>query len=174
MPKKQNTLVKAILQALFEAGRSLPHPLKTTYGWIKRSKPLSYKEYCDTVYHLTRRGVVEMAKKNGQNFLRLTEKGALEILLQKADIQKKSNWDGKWRVLVFDIPEDAHPQRDRFRLLLKRQGFFKLQASVFVHPHPLNREAISYLEESGLIKYIRLLKVEEMDNDEDLRARFGV
>ena len=32
--------------------------------------------------------------------------GELEVLLAKVRAPKPKVWDGKWRVLVFDIPED--------------------------------------------------------------------
>jgi CRISPR-associated endonuclease Cas2 len=115
---------------------------------------------------------VEIISREGKTFIRLTEKGALEALLAKAGVEKKQKWDGKWRVCIYDIPQSARLQRDRFRMLLKQHGFRKLQGSVFIHPFSLNREAISYLQQSGLIKYIRFLKVEEMDNDQDLRKFF--
>ena len=76
-------------------------------------------------------------------------------------------------MLIFDIAEDFHHLRDHFRWLLKSNSFRKWQASVFVSPYSLNREAIEYLEETKLINYIRILKVEEMDNDKDLRKVFG-
>ncbi len=43
---------------------------------------------------------------------------------------------------------------------------------MFINPYSLNREAVSYLKESGLMDYIRILKVEEMDNDLDLQKKF--
>jgi len=49
-----------------------------------------------------------------------------------------------------------------------------LQASVFISPHPLNREALIYLRQSGLMEFIRILRVDEMDNDKRLRKKFGL
>ena len=49
-----------------------------------------------------------------------------------------------------------------------------MQQSVYVSPYPLNRAAVSYLEETKLIGYIRILKVEEIDNDKDLKKHFGL
>ena len=73
----------------------------------------------------------------------------------------------------FDIPEDARDKRDSLRSLLKKLGFVKLQASVFINPYPLNREALAYLRQSDLMGYIRIIKVEEMDSDLDLKKKFG-
>ena len=75
---------------------------------------------------------------------------------------------------MFDIPEGSKEKRAILRSLLKRNDFCKLQASVYISPFSLNREAISYLNSSGLRDYIRILKVEEMDYDKDLLKRFGL
>ena len=81
-------------------------------------------------------------------------------------------WDGKWRLVIFDIPESSREKRDHLRYLLKQNKFCKLQASVFISPYPLNREALEYLQFSKLFDYIRILRVDEMDNDSDLRKKF--
>ena len=174
MAKKQNTIVNDILQFLADAVEFLPRPLETPYQHMRRLRRLEYKEYYNAMYQLKKRGVVSIEKKNGKSFVALTKKGSLETLLIKANVQKQDEWDGKWRLVIFDIPEDADLQRDRLRGLLKRYGFYKLQASVFISPFPLNREAIVYLEETGLNRFIRLLKVEEIDNDKDLRKYFNL
>ncbi len=95
-------------------------------------------------------------------------------IIGKSKNKKMQTWDGKWRVLVFDIPEDSRIARDRFRKLLKQHGFVKLQASVFINPFPLSREAIAYLQQLNLMRFIRIMKVEEMDNDADLRKKFNL
>ena len=45
-----------------------------------------------------------------------------------------------------------------------------MQASVFVSPDALNREAVKFLKQTGLIRYIRIIKAEEMDDDGDLKS----
>ena len=70
-------------------------------------------------------------------FLRLTAKGKFE--LQKLTNgewkeRRKSFWDGKWRVIIFDIPEARRRDRVKLWRLLRRLGFFRLQDSVWVYP----------------------------------------
>jgi phenylacetic acid degradation operon negative regulatory protein len=89
-------------------------------------------------------------------------------------VDKQEKWDGKWRMVIFDIPEESRDKRDLLRLLLKRQGFIKLQASVFVNPYSLNSEALNYLKKSGLMKFIRIARVEKFDDDNEIRKKFGL
>jgi phenylacetic acid degradation operon negative regulatory protein len=104
----------------------------------------------------------------------LTKKGELEALLAKAYLPVKQPWDGKWRMVMFDILEESKKQRHKLRVLLKAGNFKKLQGSVYINPYPLNREAVDYLKMSGLIKYVRIIKVEEMDDDKDLCKMFNL
>ena len=126
----------------------------------------------DTIYSFKKQGLVKEISKNGKKFIQLTSKGELELLLRKAYLEKPKNWDGLWRILIFDIPEDCRDKRSLLRSLLKRNSFIKLQASVFISPYPLNREAVTYLNQSSLINYIRLIKASEIDDDTDLRKKF--
>jgi len=126
------------------------------------------------LHYLIRNGYIRYVDKNNERFVKITKKGELKILMSKAGVTKAAKWDGKWRLIVFDIPEESREIRNRFRALLKQYGFKMLQASVFICPYPLNREAIAYLKETDLINYIRMLKIEEIDDDRDLKKKFSL
>ncbi|MBI4033837.1 hypothetical protein HY379_02440 [Candidatus Saccharibacteria bacterium] len=65
----------------------------------------------------------------------LTQRG-LERLetLDLPMITAPAKWDGKWRLIMFDIPEDKRLLRNQIRLLIKELRCIKLQHSVWVHP----------------------------------------
>ncbi|MBI5530151.1 MAG: hypothetical protein HY918_01480 [Candidatus Doudnabacteria bacterium] len=151
-------------------------PLESLYDFAKRKnlRGFTRDKYTNALWKMNRSGYLKIIKKNDQKFLKITNKGQLEKLLQKAGLDVAKNWDGKWRVIIFDIPESFHHLRDHFRWMLKKNNFKKLQASVFISPYPLNRDAIQYLTETKLINFIRIIKVEEMDNDKDLRKMFNL
>jgi len=171
VPRK-NICVSAILEIL---DLDIPlYPLESVYDFAARKRRINRKQCRDSLKGLVSRGHLKIVKKQNQEFVVLTKKGALRMMLQKAKMAKKEKWDGKWRVIIFDIPEDFNQVRDHFRRLLKENNFIKLQASVFISPYPLSREAIVYLNEVRLIKFVRIMKVEEMDNDKELRVRFNL
>lgn len=174
MSSKYSFFVSTILDCL---DLSVPlYPLESVYGFAKRKriKDLKRKKYLELVWQMRRVGYLKIVEKNNQKFLQITRKGQLENLLLKAGVSKTDKWDKKWRVLIFDIPEGSHQRRDHFRLLLKKNGFVKLQSSVFISPFPLNRHAIEYLNETGLNEFIRIMRVDEMDDDTALRKHFGL
>jgi CRISPR-associated endonuclease Cas2 len=75
-------------------------------------------------------------------------------------------------MIMFDIPRETNDKRDKLRWLLKTSDFFKLQASVYLTPYPLNREAVTYLKNTGLIDYIRIGRLNELDDDKELIKHF--
>lgn len=176
MPKKDFTLASKVLLSLLSAADMF---LVTPDEFRRRLRQGNItgnsRKAADVAYYLVRHGFIRYVDKNNERFVKLTKKGQLEALLAKARLPgQKQKWDGKWRLIIFDIPEDSKDKRHLFRRLLKINGFKLLQQSVYVSPHPLNREAVKYLQKSGLIGYIRILKVEEMDNDANLKRKFGL
>ncbi|PIR96622.1 MAG: CRISPR-associated endonuclease Cas2 [Candidatus Doudnabacteria bacterium CG10_big_fil_rev_8_21_14_0_10_42_18] len=172
MRNKGSEIVDTILEVLNDFGQILPRPFETKYGWARRLKRFGQPRFERGVRHLENRGLIEVVRKNDKKFIKLTKKGQLEILLKKAKKPRSIKWDYKWRIVMFDIPEDSADKRDQLRLMLKVNGFKKLQASVYINPYPLNREAVIYLKQTGLIEFIRILRVEEMDDDWDLKKKF--
>lgn len=174
MAKKNNTKTSKMLMYLLAAKKDFEAVFPAPGGFVKDSLFSSYGEFKNMVYHLRRQKWVEIVKKNNERFIKLTRHGEIEALLAKARLPsaKGGRWDGKWRIVMFDIPQESSPKRDLLRRLLKENGFLKLQGSVFISPSPLNREALTYLRESELINYVRIIKAEEIDDDSDLRKRF--
>jgi len=161
-----------VLSSLFDA---LVQPWLENYDSVKSKNSNLTKAYYNTaIYRLRRQGYLKLALKNGQKFLEITKHGQIRTLIFKATRQRQVKWDGKWRLVTFDIPEDFRNERNKLRKLLRTAGFFKLQASVFISPYQLNREAISYLKETGLVDYIRILRVDEIDYDKDLKKHFNL
>jgi CRISPR-associated endonuclease Cas2 len=163
------SIVADILTFLDEAKELIPYPFETPYAYRNR---LLFGEYTQAVKRLHKRKMLRIYKKDDKKYICLTHQGHLETLLLKARVMNKQPWDHKWRLCVFDIPERAKRMRDQLRYLLKQNNFIKLQASVFISPNPINTAAIEYLQATNLIRYIRMLRVDRIDTDTDLRKRF--
>ncbi len=109
----------------------------------------------------------KVREKNGSLGLCLTNKGklkAIEYYFDNLKIENK-NWDGKWRILVFDIPEKLRKGRDALRWKIKRLGFYELQKSVFVVPYECREEIDFVVEFFGLRKYVHYGVLESIDSE---------
>ena len=113
--------------------------------------------------------------KNG--FLELTEKGETKLqLLEIKDwkIDKPGKWDGKWRMLIFDIPEKKRPLRDKIRFTLLSIGFLRLQDSVWVYPYACE-DLVNLLKADFRVgKDLLYIIVDFIENDKNLRKSFGL
>jgi len=103
---------------------------------IERRKKYEIKS---SLSKLANRGLVKFEKnKNGKTFAKLTQKG--EKILRLAEInnyqiKKPKKWDGKWRVITFDIKEVRKSTRNKIRHTLKTIGFCQLHKSVWIYPY---------------------------------------
>lgn len=147
-----------------------PHPYYHTFC------PHAHRR---SLYHalrrMERRYLVGVKRRGQGDEWYLTDEGErlarlLKVKLQHAAQQKR--WDGKWRVVIFDIPERIRGRRDFLRKELASLGFHQLQKSVWVTPYPLPPEFMELVGELELGKHFRVLTVERMENDRDLRAIF--
>lgn len=94
---------------------------------------------------------------------------------RKTIIEEKmqnTRWDGKWRIVLFDVPESKRPIRDYLRGVLKRIGFKEFQRSMWVWPHKLPAFLTKLLSDEQMRKYTRAITTYDIDYDEDLRRSF--
>lgn len=112
---------------------------------------------------------------DGTTTIVLTENGrkkALTYQIDEINIKRTINWDRKWRIVVFDIPEKFKKSRDALSRTLKRMEFYQLQKSVFVHPFECKNEVDFIIEFFNIKEYVRYIIAEHIDNEIDLKRKF--
>lgn len=137
-----------------------------------------YKRISMARYALKQRGLIyEKEMPIGKRFC-LTQKGeqAIEkILARKYKIPEQVRWDGKWRMLIFDIKEKRRIARSQLRYLLHGVGFIRLQDSVWIYPYPCDEfVALVRAHLSSGVGELRSLVVEALESDNQLREHFGL
>src|SRR3989344_1355733 len=133
-------------------------------GRIKRS-----------LYNLIRQDLLSFETRNGKKFLRLTLKGERKLaLLALADykIKKPKRWDGKFRIIIFDIKESNRTTRDIWRIYLQRFGFMRLQHSVWVYPYDCEDIILMLKTELKVGKDILYMIVDEIEYDKPILEYF--
>lgn len=105
---------------------------------------------------------------DGTTTLVLNENGKKRALIYRtrsAKVAAKGPWDKKWRIILYDIPEDEREARDAFRDHLKQLGVRKLQHSAGIHPFDCKDEVDFFIELLGLRKYVRFIVAESIDDE---------
>ena len=114
-------------------------------------------------------------KADGERAL-ITPEGktrAQKFILDGLEIKKPKRWDGKWRLVIYDIPEPRKKIRDSFRQHLKRLGFSEFQKSVCAIPYPCEEEVAALVNLMNLKDNARYLET-RLSNDRDLRNEFSI
>jgi len=110
-----------------------------------------------TVVDLKKNKLIE-EKKNyeGSVLISLTEKGMLRAINYRFRrlANKKEKWDGKWRVVFFNVPEKFRKGRDALRYRLKMAGFHMLKESVFIFPYECEKEMRDFIKLFKMEKYV--------------------
>jgi len=126
------------------------------------------KELREGINYLYRLNYIDK-KINSNNLwqVSLTAKGKLALLSSRLDNikNKKHKWDGKWRMVAFDIPEKYKKGRDSLRNKLKKAGFNELQESVLVTPYDCLKEIKALVDFFKLGKYVRFGILLSIDNE---------
>ncbi|MBI4449490.1 hypothetical protein HY634_00340, partial [Candidatus Uhrbacteria bacterium] len=92
-----------------------------------------------TLKRLIRRGLVEETRRGRIVGFSLTDKGREYLArheLADARLAQPKKWDGRWRIITFDISEKRRHVRDNLRAHLTRLGLSPIQKSVWLYPHP--------------------------------------
>lgn len=142
---------------------------------IKDIHNFSGKQLRATVIDLKKEKLIE-EKKNyeGLVLFSLTEKGMLRAINYRFRrlANKKEKWDGKWRMVFFNIPESRRKGRDALRYRLRTAGFYKLQESIFIFPYECEREIRDFIRLFRMEKYVRFGLLDFVDDGERIARLF--
>ncbi len=92
-----------------------------------------------------------------------------QIAIEKS---KSLKWDGKWRILIFDIPEKHRKLRTFLKAEALEYGFEPLQKSVLVSPFKIAEEFKEALEYRDIERWVKLIVSDAIFGDEELKAKF--
>lgn len=130
----------------------------------------------NTFYYLKKKGLIVLERRGYNMRVVLTKAGkkrAGKYQIDELTIERPKQWDGKWRIVIFDIPNTSSHIRDVFRYKLKEFGFYRLQKSVWIYPFPCQEEIVLLRAFLGAsVKEILFFEVGKMENDTFLRKIF--
>ena len=120
--------------------------------------------------------LVEIKEEQGIPIIKITHRGKQKLLRYKVDEMAldELNWDGKWRLVIYDVQTGKRANSEMFRTMLNKLRFLKLQKSVYLTPFKCEDE-IEYLRllfEIG--NEVQILKVGSLENEAAYRRYFGI
>ncbi len=142
----------------------------------RRSNGYSQAQLKGAMQNLKRSRYLEEIKgADGKPRIVLTKKGEKhfqKILFEDIQLPHPPTWDGKWRFVLFDIPIKYTKAREALRWRLKALGFYQYQKSVWVYPHPCEKEILYVADYFGVGKFVEILEVTRLSNDVEIKKYF--
>ena len=128
----------------------------------RREREKEWKQYNPwylrrSLRRLHEQKLVEIEDDGKAQTVMLTKQGKRRILkyaLDELTIPKPKRWDGRWRMIIYDVDERKKKLRDIFRDSLKSLGFYKLQGSTWIYPYPCEDQVTFLREYYGVLNEI--------------------
>lgn len=179
--KSQRQATKQFLVDLFAAGCeatiNLVEPLDTifklTYYWDRGA--FNRRKFRRTVLYAKKHGYIGIKERGDELTITLSELGQNKALRYSVDdmhIETPAVWDRKWRVVMFDIPEEMRLARNVFKDKLDEMGFAALQKSFYIHPFPCHNEIEFLRSLYSINQFVKMLVVERLEGEDELKKRF--
>ena len=120
--------------------------------------------------------LVEIVERDNEQLVKISQNGRKRLLKFNLDEMKlkDQSWDGKWRIIIYDILTGKREEASLFRKTLKKLKFLKLQRSVYLTPYKCYDE-IEYLRQVCSVNTeVLILTVSGLENEKAYREYFGV
>lgn len=117
-----------------------------------------------TISGLIKEKMIEKGEKDGQ--YRLTNEGFTSLSLEFPFFRfLQDKWDGKWRVISYEIPEKKREIRDRLRREMQGWGLGPWHRSFWLTPHPILPTLKTLTDQKEEEKYIQAFEADHTFGD---------
>ena len=140
-----------------------------------RKKKFQKAELLQDLRRLQKRQLVDYEESEGGNIkVVVTKKGKKESLVYNLDDMQleRKKWDGRWRIVMFDIPHFKKKAREALRAKLKVLGFYPIQKSVFLTPYECEKEIDFICSIFEVRDHVLVLYVSSFEGEEKLKHYF--
>lgn len=178
-------ITKTILLSLLTGGAillTLSSPGGTRMFLRAVSRELKRREarqrYFWTLAYLRRKQYIDYREaKDGTVTVVLTEDGRKRALSYKLDtlaLPKPERWDGKWRIVAFDVPERKRRGRDALREKMRELGCIQLQKSLWAWPYECRGEIDFIAEMFEIGPHVHYIVAESITSEKFLKYKFNL
>ena len=148
---------------MFESGKKR----KTRYDYRVRT----------ALSRLIDEGSIRKIERDGRSYFELTPKGRKklgDLYKYQLLMKKPKKWDGKWRIVSFDIYEKRRKVRDKFRYTLKLLGFLQLHKSMWIYPYDCEDLVTLLKSNFSMGRNVLYIIADRVEADKRLRQHFSL
>ena len=174
-------VVEVILSILLVVGvlavaTTMPNAVQL-FKYFGRKTPDEQWRIRRSFSRLEKRGLIGRRSVRGQEYYILTPAGndlAMRYKLKEMTIKRQKKWDGLWRLVMFDIPENKRPARRAIGYAIQKLGCLQYQKSVFITPYPCEEEIDFAGECFGVRKHIRIITAKDVEDIGNIKKHFHI
>ena len=119
-----------------------------------------------SIKNLVESGCVEIHNSDNQKYLKITKKGHNKlnsIKLEGEEALVSNAWDGFWRILILDLPENRKSEREALRYLLKKANFICIKNTVWISPYPYEHLFTNIKKDLDLGTELMIIVTDKLD-----------
>ena len=138
---------------------------------IKEKDPKKNYALTRSIKNLVESGCVEMLRSDNKSYLKLTPKGKSKlncIKLEGSGALISTAWDGLWRIIILDIPEERKNEREALRYLLKKADFTCIKNTVWISPYPYEHLFTNIKKDLVLGTELMIIITDKLDEETNL------
>ena len=123
---------------------------------------LSEQAIRSAVSRMCRSGLLKARRTGMKSYYSLTDDGysLLAEGEQRIFRRKNSNWDNRWNIITYSIPERLRPARDRLRVELGWLGYGALGEATWISPYDLTKDVKNLLHRLKIEEYVHIFNAE--------------
>ncbi|MFA6256964.1 MAG: hypothetical protein WCT29_01490 [Candidatus Paceibacterota bacterium] len=113
-------------------------------------------------------GLIEALSSAHCEYARLTKEGKKKmhsLILESNTGLVNTSWDGFWRIILLDLPEERKSERESLRYLLKKAGFVCLKNSAWISPFPYEHLFTNIKKDLGLTTEMMIMVTDKIDEE---------
>jgi len=119
--------------------------------------------------NLEKKEIIDLVNEDDKVYVYLKDKNHPKVIEYSIKSlfdfkKKKKQWNGKWFLVFFDVPETQRNKRNYLRKFLKQLGFYPYQKSVYLFPYDCEKEVgliKKIVEGAKYMKYVIADKIED-------------
>ncbi len=147
------------------------------FGYFKPKNTRERERIKRAVVRMEKQGFIRKQGQHMDGYFVLTAEGKAKALrhnIEKMKIARQKKWDGKWRLIMFDIPEEKKKARQAINYALKKIGCIQYQKSVFITPFPCKQEIDIVGEAFDVRHHICIVVAESIEQEAVFAKKFEV
>ncbi|MEK7175482.1 MAG: hypothetical protein AAB693_01615 [Patescibacteria group bacterium] len=134
----------------------------------EEKKPKMNYAFTRSIKNLVKSGHAKICNSGNQDYFQITDKGKKKfhnIQLEAEEALVTNTWDGFWRIIILNIPEERKNEREALVYLLKKANFNCIKNTIWVSHYPYENLFENIKKDLNLSTELIILVTNKLDTE---------